>query len=462
MPDRELPSEELTERVRARINAARRATWVAPLATAQPLVGAAQEHATAMVRRDFYDFVGPDGIEATDRARGRYTGRVDVLILRGHTVPEQAVDDMLTDAECRETLLNAEFCDLGVGECERRWTFLLGTGQAAQPSAPAPAGAPMTPPASTPPPASALSPPPASPSSPVAVAGSLPSTASPAPAARSEASARSVEVARDLVAPAPPPPVALELPAKALRQQVLDLINHHRDLGRLPLCTASPQLEQAAQLHSIDMFKRDFFAYQSADGHSVIERGQQAGYRGRMQAVIAQGIDTPELLCDALLGPQSQHRKHLLAAEVRHLGVGTMRGRWTLICGVPLAENDPQHVQQLLQLLNQERQRAGVPTLTLSEPLGRAAQAHATDMVQRGYFNFAHADGGGFESQLKSVGFPGAAIPAIAKGHATADAALDQWLRSEGNRKNLLDSRYRLLGVGVAASHWTVILGVAA
>ena len=184
MPDRELPSEELTERVRARINAARRATWVAPLATAQPLVGAGQEHATAMVRRDFYDFVGPDGIEATDRARGRYTGRVDVLILRGHTVPEQAVDDMLTDAECRETLLNAEFCDLGVGECERRWTFLLGTGQAAQPSAPAPAGAPMTPPASTPPPASARRPPRPAPAPAAARAGTRRGKCAPSGRAR--------------------------------------------------------------------------------------------------------------------------------------------------------------------------------------------------------------------------------------------------------------------------------------
>lgn len=430
-----LRPDEVVERVRARVNAARRAVGARPLAAVPELCWAAQDHATAMVLRDFYDFAGPDGIEPQERARksgGGYAGQIDALILRGHDVPEEAIDDMLADEGCRETLLSPTFCDLGAGMYQRKWTFLFGTGQQAAEAAPPP------------PPTSA--------------AGAL-VVLTPPPAALVP-SGGSVEIARELAPPPAPALSAMDLLAEELRLRVLDLINHQRDLARLPLCVASPALEQAAQLHSIDMVKRGFFAYETADGRSVLQRGEQAGYRGRMRAVIAQGIDTPEGLCDALLGPDSQHREHLLGPDVRHLGVGMMRARWTVICGTPPAEQDPRHVQRMQQRLNQERQQVGAPPLRLHDALNRAAQAHAADMAQRGYFHFEHG-GVGFADQLRGAGFVGPAIPAIARGHDAADGAVEQWLRSEGNRKNVLDPSYGLLGVGVAASHWTVLLAPA-
>lgn len=412
------PRSPLAARVLDRINEARAAAGLTPLEVSPPLDDAALEHAADMARRSFFSYASPDGVEVWARARRcGYQGPVGVSLLMGQPDPDEAVVDWLGDDTSRGSILDPSYRHMGVGMVDGRWTLILGAGRSATASS----------------------------------AASIPQPAPSQPPGRAELAGTSYD---RLVAIGPPQEATPEL-----RQRVLDLLNHHRDLARLTLGVAAPQLEQAAQLHAIDMAKRDFFNYASADGHSVLDRVKQAGYTGRALPAIAQGIDSPDLLCEALLRSEG-HRQHILDPDVRHFGVGMMRGRWTIICGVPTVDASQPLVQATLTALNIQRQLVAAPLLVLSEQLGQAAQAHAMDMASRAYFDFSNPRGGGVDMQVKLAGYRGRTVAAITRGQNTPEAALEAWRKSAGNWENLMNPRFTQLGVGVSASHWTLVLGI--
>lgn len=412
-----LTASQMLERVLSRLNAARLGVGARALQGAPTLTWAAQDHAADMAQNGYFDYVSPTGVDPARRAESNgYSGRIGANLISGTSSPEEAADGWLSGDDSRRFVLDPDYHDLGVGECCGKWVLILGVCPGDAPPAPAPA--------------------------PLAASAQTPSRKS------------RVEVGPELA----PRPAAVAEPTSELRQRALDLINHHRSLARAPLCDASTALDRAAQLHVIDMVKRDYFDYAAPDGHSLLDLVKEVGYSGTSLPSIARGVTTADQLCETLLQSDS-HKKTLLDPDVRHVGVGVLDGRWTVICGVPAAETSPEIIQRMLELLNAERQRLGTPPLSLSDALVRAAQAHTVDMVRRGYFNYVHADGSGLAAQLKAAGYSGWSVAAITKGQATPQSALEVWRKSNANWANLLMPQCAHLGVGVAASHWTVVLG---
>ena len=122
--------------------------------------------------------------------------------------------------------------------------------------------------------------------------------------------------------------------------------------------------------------------------------------------------------------------------------------------GVPLtplssrgAALDPGELA-VVKLVNSFRQRNGARPLLVGPALSRAAQAHSSDMAERGYF-----DHGAFATRLRSFGVRAPLIGenlAAGSRPLTAATIVRMWIQSPPHRENLLDRGFRRVGVGLA------------
>ncbi len=118
---------------------------------------------------------------------------------------------------------------------------------------------------------------------------------------------------------------------------------------------------------------------------------------------------------------------------------------------IVLPETQNSRAQQVINLTNKERNKAGLPDLKASSRLSRLAQLKAEDMAKKGYFSHTSPTYGSAFDMMKAHGISyKTAGENIAKGQPTAQAAMNGWMNSSGHRANILGSKYSEIGVGVA------------
>jgi uncharacterized protein YkwD len=114
----------------------------------------------------------------------------------------------------------------------------------------------------------------------------------------------------------------------------------------------------------------------------------------------------------------------------------------------PGSGSTPSVVNQVLQLINNERSRAGLQPLRLNAALTQAAQRHSTSMAYQDFFDHKGPDGD-FASRIRDAGYRfSAASENIAAGQSTAAAAVQGWMNSPGHRANILNPRFVDTGIG--------------
>jgi uncharacterized protein YkwD len=108
----------------------------------------------------------------------------------------------------------------------------------------------------------------------------------------------------------------------------------------------------------------------------------------------------------------------------------------------------------LVQEINALRAERGVRRLTVSPALGRAAGSHSESMLERGFFAHESADGSPFAARLKRYYPARSGYWTVGENLAMAGPSEPQpgeivssWMRSPHHRANLLDPRWRELGV---------------
>jgi uncharacterized protein YkwD len=108
-------------------------------------------------------------------------------------------------------------------------------------------------------------------------------------------------------------------------------------------------------------------------------------------------------------------------------------------------------------LLNAERTDRGLHPLKLNRRLSRAAAGHASDMVRREYFSHDSLSGASFVDRIRRTGYlagPGAWIIGenLAWGsgdRSSAAAIVSAWMHSPAHRANILQRRFRQIGLGL-------------
>jgi len=105
--------------------------------------------------------------------------------------------------------------------------------------------------------------------------------------------------------------------------------------------------------------------------------------------------------------------------------------------------------QEMFKLVNEERVKAGVGVLTWRNELVPVARAHATDMWKRNYFSHYSPEGKDVGDRLDEAHikyqFAGENL-ALAPTLSTAHNGL---MNSPGHRANILEPRFKRMGIGV-------------
>jgi uncharacterized protein YkwD len=120
---------------------------------------------------------------------------------------------------------------------------------------------------------------------------------------------------------------------------------------------------------------------------------------------------------------------------------------------------------QVVDLVNLERARAGCRPLVTSASLQRAAQAHSADMAENDQLSHDGSNGESFVSRLRAAGYRGGPVGEnVAAGASTARAVMRTWMARPADRDNILDCRFTAIGVGRASdgssgSYWTQDFG---
>ena len=107
---------------------------------------------------------------------------------------------------------------------------------------------------------------------------------------------------------------------------------------------------------------------------------------------------------------------------------------------------------EMLQYINAFRQDNGLQSLTLSYPLGVAAQTKAEDMATRNYWSHTSPDGVTVRQLLNNAGYTydTAYAENLAAGNASASVTFNQWRNSPSHRDAMLDPRFVAIGIGSA------------
>ncbi|MFE6052689.1 CAP domain-containing protein [Kitasatospora sp. NPDC056446] len=110
----------------------------------------------------------------------------------------------------------------------------------------------------------------------------------------------------------------------------------------------------------------------------------------------------------------------------------------------------PSDAQQVVDLVNAERAKAGCGPVTAEPRLATAAQVHSDDMADRNYFDHASPEGFHADHRIEATGYRWSTWGEnIARGQKDPAAVMDAWMNSPGHRANILNCSFKQLGVGV-------------
>jgi uncharacterized protein YkwD len=125
----------------------------------------------------------------------------------------------------------------------------------------------------------------------------------------------------------------------------------------------------------------------------------------------------------------------------------------------PSAANAAKISHATLCLLNRQRARHGLPRLRQQRSLAHAAANYARLMVRQRFFDHVSPGGSTMTQRIERTsylrGVRGWSIGenlAWGAGSAGAPARIvNAWMHSAGHRRNILDSHFREIGIGIAA-----------
>jgi uncharacterized protein YkwD len=109
---------------------------------------------------------------------------------------------------------------------------------------------------------------------------------------------------------------------------------------------------------------------------------------------------------------------------------------------------------QVLDLVNNKRARAGCEPVSWQSQLTAAAQGHSDDMSTRSYFSHTTPEGVSFDQRIRNAGYSRPGAENLAKGSTTAAQTMRLWMNSDRHRANILNCQFTTLGVGVTTAGW--------
>jgi len=108
--------------------------------------------------------------------------------------------------------------------------------------------------------------------------------------------------------------------------------------------------------------------------------------------------------------------------------------------------------QEMLDLINAERAKAGVSPLKANAQLMEVAQLKAADMVENNYFSHTSPTWGSPFEMLDALGIAHRGAAENISGNSSVEAAHIALMNSERHSINILNSSYSYIGIGIMDS----------
>jgi uncharacterized YkwD family protein len=105
--------------------------------------------------------------------------------------------------------------------------------------------------------------------------------------------------------------------------------------------------------------------------------------------------------------------------------------------------------KQMLNLVNQEREKQGLPALKADPELTKVARVKAKDMIDNNYFDHNSPTYGSPFDMMKKFGVDYNTAGENLAGNSSVDGAHTSLMNSQGHRENILKSEYTSVGIGV-------------
>jgi len=113
------------------------------------------------------------------------------------------------------------------------------------------------------------------------------------------------------------------------------------------------------------------------------------------------------------------------------------------------AEIDTAAQNKMLVMVNQERQKAGLPPLTIDYKLQNIAIVHAQDMLFRGYFSHNTPEGKTPFDRMNDAGIAYQYAGENLALSANVDTSMAGLMHSPGHKANILSPNFQKIGIGV-------------
>jgi uncharacterized protein YkwD/uncharacterized membrane protein required for colicin V production len=170
----------------------------------------------------------------------------------------------------------------------------------------------------------------------------------------------------------------------------------------------------------------------------------QAVAESRLGAPLAERGETVQRAIGGVLGDAVQESISLLTVRPE----STERVNLSFRVAEPRIDQSAE--EQMLVLLNRARTENGLEPVTLDPTIREVARAYATTMFQQGFF--AHVDQSGATpfDRMRAGGVNFRAAGENLALAPTVQIAHDGLMNSPGHRANILNPRFRRIGIGVA------------
>ena len=115
-------------------------------------------------------------------------------------------------------------------------------------------------------------------------------------------------------------------------------------------------------------------------------------------------------------------------------------------CATPaLAVTRDEAIDKIVELVNIERKKAGLKPLKLSRELLRPASIRAREITK--LFSHTRPNGMPFSSAFYGIDYK-IVGENIAAGQTSCEMVMQQWMDSPGHRANILNKKYKYIGIG--------------
>jgi uncharacterized protein YkwD len=162
--------------------------------------------------------------------------------------------------------------------------------------------------------------------------------------------------------------------------------------------------------------------------------------------------------------PSPLHRRLLTSAVLSCLALAlpasaSAAARCANATLIPTPANGPQVRAATLCLINRERTSRGLRALRHDDQLRKASQSYSRQMVRHGFFDHVSPGGSTPRSRItrSTTYLRGAGTWSIGENlywgageGATPQQSVEGWMNSPGHRRNMLDPRFRDIGIGIA------------